>query len=271
MNSPSDSRQLDVFQWKAGTTLRTTGDEKHPFVAADACRILGLGVRPDGKVGITMFMNRLHVHEKGFIRIETLGGTQELVTVSESGLYKLIMRSDKKEALEFQDWVCGVVLPSIRKTGAYAADVAIQPTDSLLVAQSKMFGQIAREVEALRQRMNETDARVMDLKSQVDDARCMATAAAKWNLTMLPIGLMMEETMGLLPAKSPPRRDGPPCLVTAAELSRRTSIPIGSVYQFGISGKIPGRIKTGRSVYFNWDIVKRWIDDRGEGDGRAAS
>lgn len=41
------------------------------------------------------------------------------ILVSESGLYKLIMRSNKPEAKEFQDWVTKVVLPAIRKDGAY--------------------------------------------------------------------------------------------------------------------------------------------------------
>lgn len=39
--------------------------------------------------------------------------------VSESGLYKLVMRSRKPEARAFQDWVTRVVLPAIRKDGAY--------------------------------------------------------------------------------------------------------------------------------------------------------
>ncbi|QTN36805.1 BRO-N domain-containing protein [Cognatishimia activa] len=39
--------------------------------------------------------------------------------ISESGLYKLIMRSNKPEAAQFQDWVTKVVLPAIRKDGAY--------------------------------------------------------------------------------------------------------------------------------------------------------
>ncbi|THH39165.1 hypothetical protein E4Z66_00475 [Aliishimia ponticola] len=39
--------------------------------------------------------------------------------ISESGLCKLVMRSDKKEAKQFQDWVTREVLPAIRKTGTY--------------------------------------------------------------------------------------------------------------------------------------------------------
>ena len=46
------------------------------------------------------------------------GGWQSTI-ISESGLYKLIMRSDKPEAKGFQDWVTKVVLPAIRKDGGY--------------------------------------------------------------------------------------------------------------------------------------------------------
>jgi len=45
--------------------------------------------------------------------------TGQAMLVSESGLYKLIMRSNKPEAREFQDWVTRDVLPAIRKDGAY--------------------------------------------------------------------------------------------------------------------------------------------------------
>ena len=39
--------------------------------------------------------------------------------LTESGVYKLIFKSDKKEAEKFQDWVTDEVLPQIRKTGGY--------------------------------------------------------------------------------------------------------------------------------------------------------
>ena len=47
------------------------------------------------------------------------GGAQSITIVSESGLYTLIMRSRKKEAVDFQRWITREVLPSIRKHGAY--------------------------------------------------------------------------------------------------------------------------------------------------------
>lgn len=48
-----------------------------------------------------------------------LRGGRDVNAISESGLYKLIMRSDKDTARPFQDWVTKVVLPSIRRTGGY--------------------------------------------------------------------------------------------------------------------------------------------------------
>ena len=44
---------------------------------------------------------------------------QDMLTVNEAGLYKLILRSNKPVAEKFQDWVCETVLPSIRKNGEY--------------------------------------------------------------------------------------------------------------------------------------------------------
>lgn len=47
-----------------------------------------------------------------------------MATLRESGLYWLILRSDKPLAEPFQRWVCEEVLPQIRKTGAYAVPAA---------------------------------------------------------------------------------------------------------------------------------------------------
>lgn len=51
---------------------------------------------------------------------DSLGRQQETLLVSESGMYSLIIRSNKPEAKAFRKWVTGEVLPSIRKTGSYS-------------------------------------------------------------------------------------------------------------------------------------------------------
>ena len=83
------------------------------WVAKDVCEILGFG-NPSQAL-----KNHLDEDEKGIIPHDTHGGKQELLTVNESGLYTLILKSSKQEAKPFRKWVTSEVLPSIRKTGKY--------------------------------------------------------------------------------------------------------------------------------------------------------
>ena len=55
------------------------------------------------------------LHDMHFRKLNNRG--EKFLT--ESGVYKLIFKSDKKEAEKFQDWVTDEVLPKIRKTGGY--------------------------------------------------------------------------------------------------------------------------------------------------------
>ena len=82
------------------------------WVAKDVCACLGL-TETHKAVG------RLDEDEKGRNSIPTLGGEQEVLVVSESGLYSLVLSSKKPEARAFKRWVTGEVLPQIRKTGSY--------------------------------------------------------------------------------------------------------------------------------------------------------
>ncbi|MDC8754848.1 BRO family protein [Erythrobacter sp. sf7] len=102
--------------------LRTIELDGEPwFHAADVCRCLGLDVRR----GVYMYTNRLHEDEKQLVTRSQIAGSlgdspwphRGATVLSESGLYKLILRSDKDTARPFQDWVTKEVLPAIRKTG----------------------------------------------------------------------------------------------------------------------------------------------------------
>ena len=88
------------------------------FVSADVCRALNIHLDSHGYVNTTNALRKLAPEE---ITLHPIDGQKGLPVkcVSESGLYKLVMRSDKAEAKAFQDWVTREVLPSIRKTGAY--------------------------------------------------------------------------------------------------------------------------------------------------------
>lgn len=84
------------------------------FVLADVCRVLGISNYRDTAA-------RLDEDERVSVRVDTLGGKQKMVAVNESGLYNVILRSDKPQAKPFRKWVTAEVLPAIRKTGQYNA------------------------------------------------------------------------------------------------------------------------------------------------------
>ena len=84
------------------------------FVAKDVCRILEIAKYRDA-------VARLDDDERESVLMDTLGGTQQMVAVNESGLYHLIFQSRKPEARKFRKWVTSEVLPSIRRKGFYIA------------------------------------------------------------------------------------------------------------------------------------------------------
>jgi len=70
--------------------------------------------------------------------ILTNGGTQKLKFINEPNLYRIIFRSTKPEAINFQNWVFAEVLPSIRKTGSYSARRAAYEELNRLYMQEKV-------------------------------------------------------------------------------------------------------------------------------------
>jgi prophage antirepressor-like protein len=81
---------------------------------------------------------RLDDDEKGIHSIDTLGGNQQMTVINESGLYNVILRSDKLEAKQFKKWLTSEVLPSIHKHGMYAKDELLDNPDLLLDIVSKL-------------------------------------------------------------------------------------------------------------------------------------
>ena len=112
---------LSVFAFE-GHQVRFVGTAENPeWVAADVCSILGLNTslvingRPDRPD------SGLDSDEKGIAIVNTPGGEQEMLTITEPGLYRLLSSKSRKPiAKRFQRWVFHEVLPSIRKTGSYS-------------------------------------------------------------------------------------------------------------------------------------------------------
>ncbi|UHC16317.1 hypothetical protein LRS73_28350 [Methylobacterium currus] len=115
MTTINDTITLTTFE-AAGHKLRAfVKDGKVWIIGADA--VTGLCLLQSGRTYM-----RLAADEKCNIPRRNVEGARQgkpMVAVSESGFYKLVLRSDKPEAREFQDWVTREVLPAIRRTGGY--------------------------------------------------------------------------------------------------------------------------------------------------------
>lgn len=114
------------------------------FCLADVCRALGLEqshrVKPrlqqNGVTTITV--------------IDSMNREQKANFITEPNLYKCIFQSRKKEAEQFQDWVCGEVLPSIRKSGGYMI-ARVDETPEQIMARALIVAQetISRQKAAV--------------------------------------------------------------------------------------------------------------------------
>lgn len=83
------------------------------FVARDVCDILQLD-------NLGEALRNLDEDELTSESLMSGGQHREMKLISESGLYTLIIRSNKPQAKPFRKWVTAEVLPAIRKTGGYA-------------------------------------------------------------------------------------------------------------------------------------------------------
>lgn len=110
---------LSLFNFK-GHAVRVSAEGGDPwFVVADVCRSLGLAANKSNGSYQTHYRKLEEGETRQVDGIDPIHPKRRFTAVSESGLYKLVMRSDKPEARAFQDWVTREVLPSIRKDGSY--------------------------------------------------------------------------------------------------------------------------------------------------------
>lgn len=104
---------LTVFRFEGTREVRTVIKDGEPwFVAKDICDILGIQNTSDA-------VRNLDDDELVSEKAISGGQVRGMLCVSESGLYALVMRSNKPQAKAFRKWVTSEVLPAIRKTGQY--------------------------------------------------------------------------------------------------------------------------------------------------------
>ncbi|UWQ53101.1 BRO-N domain-containing protein [Leisingera caerulea] len=131
---PSNTPAVATYSFN-GMDLRVIEIDGEPwFVAPDVCEQLGLTGSPSQHTA-KLKADEKRVIEKSHGISMGLGDLFErrlprVSVVAESGLYKLVMRSTKREAEAFKEWVTREVLPSIRKTGTYTMPGAEKTTEA---------------------------------------------------------------------------------------------------------------------------------------------
>ena len=106
--------EVTVFNNEEFGKVRTLTINKEPwFVLKDICEAL--------EVSRKHITEKLDEDEVNLIPLtDSLGREQKTTVINESGMYAVILRSDKPQAQKFRKWITSEVIPSIRKTGVYS-------------------------------------------------------------------------------------------------------------------------------------------------------
>jgi len=149
------NQNITIFENNQFGQIRTAGTSENPlFCLADICKVLELKTN-DVK-------NRLKKDGVDSIGvIDSMGRKQVAMFINEQNLYRVIMRSDKPQAEAFQDWVCGEVLPSIRKNGGYIATSEEDDAEMILAKALKVAdATIKRKEQQLLEQKEQIDKQI---------------------------------------------------------------------------------------------------------------
>lgn len=162
---------IQIFNYQSNE-VRTVEMGGEPwFVLKDVCNTLNINNQRD-------VQERLDSDEVGRFNLphpQNPEKTIEMVCVNESGLYNVVLRSDKPEAKPFRKWVTSEVLPSIRKNGGYiAGQEQLTPEElmakALLVANKTLADREARICELTAQNSQLTvEKQIMQPKAEYFD------------------------------------------------------------------------------------------------------
>lgn len=166
------NNEIQKFDFK-GSSLRTLTDEAGEpwFVAKDVCDILGMS-NPSMAVTALDKDEVAQIDPKDYLGSENRSN-QAVNIVSEPGLYKLIMRSRKPEAKEFQRWVTHEVLPQIRRTGGYIP-AGESDSDEDIMARAVLVAQ--KTIKQKNQQIIEQQSRIVELEPKARFADAVAAS-----------------------------------------------------------------------------------------------
>lgn len=179
--------EIKIFESEEFGKVRTVVKDGEPwFVLVDICKILEIS-------NSRMVAGRLDTEELMSVKLTSGGQCREMTAVSESGLYAVILRSDKPQAKPFRKWVTSHVLPTIRRTGGYVANEDMFIENYLPFLEEPYQGLFRLQMMAINQ-LNERirhDQPLVEFANQVSnsenliDMNAMAKLAIEENI---PIG-----------------------------------------------------------------------------------
>lgn len=177
---------IKIFENDRFGEVRVAGTSENPlFCLVDVCRVLEIKnprgcksrLKPEGVVltdGVSKTTNQYGI---------TTEQEVTLTFINEQNLYKVIMRSDKPQAEPFQDWVCGEVLPSIRKHGAYMTndtlEKALTSPDFLIQLATNLKEEQRKRIEAERKVAEAAPAVAFTNAVQSANSSCLIGELAK--------------------------------------------------------------------------------------------
>lgn len=131
-NPGVEDNAVQTFDFNGFQIRSFLEDGEAKFIGADLARTLEYRSASDMFRGIDD-------EDKGYAKVRTPGGEQNMLVVNESGLYTAIMRANTKRAKPFRRWVTDDILPAIRKTGSYGGQVEL--TGEQLLSKALMHAQ----------------------------------------------------------------------------------------------------------------------------------
>ena len=158
---------IQIFKNDRFGEVRVTELNDEPmFAAKDVAKALGYSDNTNVSTATSFIPDEW----KGVFPINTPYGNQEIMFVTEKGLYFWLGRCDKPNALPYQKWLASDVLPSIRKHGGYhihqkpltQIEILVQSAQ-LLAEQEKRLSSIENSVDVILQRQANAEHELLAL------------------------------------------------------------------------------------------------------------
>lgn len=165
---PGANNEVTPFNFH-GTNVRVLGDADNPmFVLNDVANVLG--IKNIGNV-----VTRLDKADIRRMDVRSGGQKRNMVTINESALYEVVIRSEKPVARQFSRWVTHEVLPSIRKHGAYMTEHTIEQ----VLTDPDTIIKLATDLKAERERRAELEHQHEQNRPKVLFADAVATSKSE--------------------------------------------------------------------------------------------